>query len=156
MYGQYKNVIDQQEYLISDNIIMKQLGRIMAYRLLKFIIITLMATGIINSSAVPAAAEDLPAGKHTEKEILGIIGMVEQELDGVKNNKAGEIADKEIQEIEQGIVKARKMLERKDIEQAFYQIEITRGYFAKIEARLELYYTKQILDQMKGKQAKSP
>ena len=32
MYGQYKNVIDQQEYLISDNIIMKQLGRIMAYR----------------------------------------------------------------------------------------------------------------------------
>jgi hypothetical protein len=103
-----------------------------------------------------AADEKIPDKKHSEKEIRGIIAMVQQELDGVKKSKAGEIADKDVKLIEMSLIKTKNLLDQKKIEDAYYQIEITRAIFTMIDARLELYNSKQLLEQLKTRKATAP
>ena len=77
--------------------------------------------------------------------------MVEKELEGVKNSKAKEIAGSEISSIEKSIKSAKELLGQKEYTLAYYEINIAQGYFSKIEARMELFYSKQIYDQVKSK-----
>ncbi|HOO72707.1 MAG TPA: hypothetical protein PK926_13175 [Spirochaetota bacterium] len=105
---------------------------------------------IIVVSAMPSYQQlydtGQPEAQYTVKEVTATISMVEQELDGVKKSIAGQIAEKDIEIIEKGIIKARKYLEKNQVDEAYYQIKIAGSYFSKIEARLELYYSKQIYD----------
>jgi hypothetical protein len=106
-----------------------------------------------NSYSQPAdtGSSDRP---YTEKEISDMIAMVEQELDEAKSNKMGGVADQEIEKIEKGIVRSKKMLADKQFEEAYYTIKLTQSYFAKIDARLELFFAQKMLKSQQAKPKK--
>lgn len=92
--------------------------------------------------------------EYSEKVISSTIKLVEQELEGFRKSKANEIASKEIDQIAEGISRAKRKLAAKKLEEAYYTIEITKALFSKIDARMELYYSEQVLSSTKKRLGK--
>ena len=61
---------------------------------------------------------------YTVEELNARMAMIEQELDGIRKSKASEIAEKEIDAIENGIKLAKKRINNNELIEAHYRISV--------------------------------
>ncbi|MBN1534949.1 MAG: DUF4398 domain-containing protein [Spirochaetes bacterium] len=90
------------------------------------------------------------ADYHSADEVKSIIGKVERKLAEVKTAGAETYAPTEIQQIQDQMASARRLLEHGESDKAYYEIRIGVEYFPLIKARERLLKAKRAYDAFTG------
>jgi len=85
------------------------------------------------------SAPHLYSSDHSAEEVNNIITAVETKLLELKKSGAEDYAKEDLLEIERRISGSRELLKKDNEDQAYFEINIGKLYFKKIEARKHLF-----------------